>query len=103
MGKPRRTFSPEFKFRVVMDLLTGRKRRVEILREHQLSDSTLERWCAQFHERGPQVFGTESQLNSGEDERVAELERVIGRLTVELEASKKASSWLKSHSRRGER
>ena len=97
MGKPRRQFSPELKFEVVMDLLTGRKRRVEILREHELSDSTLERWCTQFRERGPQVFVSESKLNSGEDERVAELERVIGRLTVELEASKKASSWLKSH------
>jgi len=97
MGKRRRSFSPEFKFQVVMDVLTGRKRRVQILREHQLSDSTLERWCQQFQERGPRMFASESRLNSGEDERVAELERVIGRLTVELEASKKASSWLKSH------
>ena len=44
MGKRRRSFSPEFKFQVLMDLLTGRKRRVEILREHQLSDSPLG-WC----------------------------------------------------------
>lgn len=97
MSKARRQFSPEFKFQVVMDFLTGRKRRIEILREHELSDSTLERWCKQFQERGPQVFAAESRLNSDEDERVAELERVIGRLTVELEAAKKASSWLKSH------
>jgi transposase len=97
MAKARRQFSPEFKFQVVMDFLTGRKRRVEILREHELSDSTLERWCKQFQERGPQVFAEESRLNSDEEERVAELERVIGRLTVELEAAKKASNWLKSH------
>ena len=44
MGKRRRSFSPEFTFQVVTDLLTGRKRRVEILREHPLSDSTLG-WC----------------------------------------------------------
>ena len=100
MGKARRTFTPEFKFQVVMEYLTGRKRRVEILREYQLSDSTLERWCRQFEERGPQMFASEAKSNSGENERVAELERVIGRLTVELEATKKASSWLKSHSKR---
>ena len=95
MGKARRSFSTEFKFQVVMDLLTGRKRRVEVVREHQLSDSTLERWCKQFQERGPRVFDSDAKLGSEED-RVAELERVIGRLTVELEASKKASNWLKS-------
>lgn len=95
MGKARRSFSTEFKFQVVMDLLTGRKRRVEVVREHQLSDSTLERWCKQFQERGPRVFDSDAKLGSEED-RIAELERVIGRLTVELEASKKASNWLKS-------
>ena len=56
MSKKRRKFSPEFKFQVVMDYLTGRKRRVEILREHRLNDSTLERWCQQLVERGSQVF-----------------------------------------------
>ena len=96
MGKKQRSFSPEFKFQVVMELLTGRKRRVEILREHQLSDSTLERWCQKFKERGPRIFNREDRGRSAEEERIAELERVIGRLTVELEASKKASNWLKS-------
>ena len=96
MGKTRRRFSPEFKFQVVMELLTGQKRRVEILREHQLSDSTLERWCQQFRERGPSIFNREDRGRSADEERIAELERVIGRLTVELEASKKASNWLKS-------
>ena len=95
MGKARRSFSTEFKFQVVMDLLTGRKRRVEVVREHQLSDSTLERWCKQFRERGPRVFDSDAKLGSEED-RIADLERVIGRLTVELEASKKVSNWLKS-------
>ena len=86
MGRKRRTFTAEFKFQVVMELLTGQKRRVEICRQHQLSDSTLERWCRQLQERGPQVFAREGRGNA-EGERIAELERVIGRLTVELEAS----------------
>jgi len=96
MGKKRRSFSPEFKFQVVMDFLTGRKRRVEILREHQLSDSTLERWCRQFQERGPRIFDRGEGRPSAAEARMAELERVIGRLTVELEASKKVSRWLNS-------
>lgn len=78
-----------------MALLTGQKRRVELLREHQLSDSTLERWVQQFRERGPEIFARERQ-DSGEAAQIAELERVIGRLTVELEAAKKVSGWLRS-------
>lgn len=95
MSKKRRTFRAEFKFQVVMDFLTGRKRRVEILREHQLADSTLERWVQQFKDRGAQVF-VQDQEHAAYEARIAELERLIGRLTMELEASKKVSSWLKS-------
>ena len=56
MSKKRRSFTAEFKFQVVMELLTGQKRRVELVREHQLSDSTLERWVQQFRERGAEIF-----------------------------------------------
>ncbi len=100
MSKKRRDFAPEFKFQVAMEYLSGQKRRIDVLREYQLSDSTLERWCRQLKERGPQVFVAEdlSQLAERE-ERVAELERVVGRLTLELEAAKKASAWQNSRSR----
>jgi transposase len=97
MPRKRRNFSPEVKFRVAMEFLTGQKRRVDILREHQLNDSTLARWCERVQERGPQLFAASDQSLLGEQARqIAELERVIGRLTVELEAAKKASSWLRS-------
>ena len=97
MSKPRRAFSPEFKFQVVMDYLSGRKGRTETLREYEINDSTLERWCDILRQRGAAVFAAD-RVNSAEERRVAELEQVIGRLTVELEVSKKASSWLKSRS-----
>ena len=42
MSKKRRTFTPEFKFRVVMEYLTDQKQRAKILREHQLSGGTFE-------------------------------------------------------------
>ena len=97
MSKKRRTFTPDFKFQVAMECLTGQKRRVEILREYELSDSTLERWCQQLKERGPQVFAASDHSLLAERERqIAELERVIGQLTVELAAAKKVSNWLDS-------
>lgn len=96
MAKSRRAFSPEFKYKVVMEYLSGQKRRVEILREYELSDSTLERWYKQFQERAPQVFAAGVDWDPGEEKQIAELERIIGRLTVELEAAKKVSRRLKS-------
>ena len=97
MSKKRRRFSPEFKFQVAMEYLTGKKRRVDILREYQLSDSTLERWCRQLQERGPQVFtGDEKAVWAAQERRIADLERLVGRLTMELDAAKKASDWLNS-------
>jgi transposase-like protein len=100
MSKKRRDFPPEFKFQVAMEYLSGQKRRIDVLREYQLSDSTLERWCQQLKERGPQVFVAEDLSRWAErEQRVAELERVVGRLTLELEAAKKASAWQSSRSR----
>jgi transposase-like protein len=39
--KPHRTFKPEFKARVVMQLLSGTKSAAQLCREHSLSDQLL--------------------------------------------------------------
>ncbi len=97
----RRTFKPDFKARVVLEDLTGVKRAAEICREHQLKPQVLARWKAEFVQRAPEIFATNP---SGEDqEQIAELERMVGRLTMELEVAKKASSILTSLSSRSER
>jgi transposase len=99
MGKGRRSFTDDFKFKVVMECLTGQKRRAEVLHEYQLSDSTLARWIERFQERGPEIFATHDQSALSErEQRIAELERAVGRLTMELQAAKKASDWLSSRS-----
>ena len=88
MGKKHRTFSSEFKFQVVMEVLSGAKRPSEICREHQLSESVLHRWRKEFLEKGSQIF-ERSGAAKQDDRRIAELERMIGRLTLELSAAKK--------------
>jgi len=104
MRRKQRTFTPEFKFQVVMDYLTGKKRRVEVLREHELNDGTLDRWIKQFEEKGHQVFaGGEPGAESAQAQRIAELERLVGRQALEIEVLKKASSILTSLSPRSGR
>ena len=98
----RRRFTPEFKARVVLEELTGVKDKAEICREYRLSRQVFSRWRAEFVERAPEIFATE-RSRGDEQERVAELERMIGRLTMELEVSKKASNILTSLSNGGGR
>ena len=90
MGK-RRTFSPEFKVRVVLELLNGSRTNAQICREHQLAPAVVSAWKEQFLERAPEIFAT-PRSRSADEERMAELERLAGRLTLELEVAKKVSS-----------
>ena len=91
----RRTFTPEFKARVVLEELTGVKDKAEICREYRLRPQVLSRWREEFVERAPEIFAT-APSRGDEQERIAELERMIGRLAMELEVAKKASNILTS-------
>ena len=94
MGK-RRTFTPEFKLEVVLELLSGMKSNAEVCREYRLAPTVVAGWKQRFAERAPGIFTTQ-QSASAEQRRIAELERLLGRLTLELEVAKKASSILAS-------
>lgn len=90
----RQTYTPDFKARVVLEILTEGLSLAEAGRKYKIKDTVLSRWRQQFIERAPQIFNSRQAKNQ-RDERIAELERIIGRLTVELEASKKLSDFLK--------
>jgi transposase len=98
----RRKFAPEFKAQVVLEELTGVKDRAEICREYRLRPQLLSRWREELVQRAPEVFSTE-RSRGVEQERIADLERMVGRLTMELDAAKKASSILTSLSSGKER
>jgi transposase-like protein len=91
----RRQFSAEFKAQVVLEVLTGVKSAAEASREYSLKPEVLSRWKSEFQERAARVFARDEQ-HSQEQERIAELERLVGRLSLELEVAKKASSVLSS-------
>jgi transposase len=86
----RRRFTPELKARVVLELIGGVQSLAEVCRQYHLKPQTVSRWKAEFLEKAPQLFQTREQ-SSQEQARIAELERMIGRLTLELEIAKKAS------------
>jgi len=91
--RKRRKFSAEFKAEQVLAMLTGSKTAAEICRENDLKPQLLSDWKAEFLEKAPQLFQSEEQ-RSQESVRIAELERLVGRLTLQLEIAKKASTLL---------
>ena len=91
----RRAFTPEFKAQVVLEEITGLKDKAEICREYRLGSQVFSRWREEFLARAPEIFATKPSRGD-EQERIAELERVVGRLTMQLEAAKKASNILTS-------
>lgn len=101
MPRTRRSFSPEFKAQVVLDVLSGARSQAEVCREHQLSPHLFAQWRTTFLERAASIFSPEEQ-RSQEQARIGELERLVGKQALELEALKKGSSILGSLRRRNE-
>lgn len=90
--RKKRTYSAEFKFNLVVDVLKGEKTLTEIAREHDITKSLLWKWEQAFLEQGPDVFRSASKQQAEialRDERIANLERVAGRLSLENEVLKK--------------
>ena len=96
----RRRFTAKFKTQVVLDLLTGRRSMAQLCREHDLKEQVVTRWRAVFLDRAEILFRAETE-REGHLERIAELERLVGRLAPALDIAKKASQLWGSRATRG--
>jgi len=96
-----RKFTPEFKAQVVLEVISGAKNAAEICRQHNLKPQVISEWKSVFLENAAQVFQN-GKSDGQEQARIAELERLVGRLTLELEVAKKASGFLGVHLNRSE-
>jgi transposase-like protein len=91
--RARRTFTPEFKAEVVLTLLRGEQSHAELCRQHQLSPNLLTLWKQTYLDRLALVFSPDERRQR-EDQRIADLEQLVGRQALELEVLKKASRLL---------
>lgn len=83
-----RTFTPEFKAQVVLEIISGAKSAAEISRQHQLKPQLVTEWKATFLANAANAFQADVQLREAQA-RIAELERLVGRQALELEVAKK--------------
>jgi len=91
MPRKRRIFNAEFKAKVVLELITGRKGLAEASREYNIKDTVLSRWKQEFMAKATQVFEQPQDVQEKEA-RIAELERMVGKLTMQIELQKKVLS-----------
>lgn len=79
----RTTYTPKFKFNVVLELLRSEKSEAEVARAFDVHPATVSRWKKQFLEQGAEVFGGSEEVKEYE-ERIGQLERMLGKKEVEL-------------------
>ena len=91
----RRTHSPEFKARVAMEAISGRKTIQEIA-DHAIHPIQVSQWKRQLLDGASELFIRGKQTKDKEDGQAkeAELFQQIGRLQMELEWLKKKSQLL---------
>ena len=90
----RRRFTPEFKAEVVIEALSGESSQAELCRRHNLSADQLSKWNQQLLENAATLFESTDKQSDASTERIAQLEQLVGRLTLALEIQKKASTLL---------
>jgi transposase-like protein len=94
-----RSFTPQFKAQVVLEVLAGLKSPSGIARQHELKPELISRWRDIALEGLEGLFQGDDQRGRDQD-RIAELGRMVGRLTMELEVARKALVMLPSTLRR---
>jgi transposase-like protein len=93
MARTRRDFSAEFKAKVVLEVISGSKSAAEICREYNLKPDLVSHWKNEFLSRAAQVFENGAKVDP-QRARIEELERLAGKLSLELEIAKKALTLL---------
>ncbi len=90
----RRRFTAKFKAEVVLEALSGESSQAELCRRHNLSANQVSTWKRQFLENAETFFESPEKHADASGERIAQLEQLVGRLTLALEIQKKAATLL---------
>jgi len=96
MSRERRKFSREFKIKVVQAYESGVSA-VELSRQFEIHPNVIYAWSREYRKDPIKAFPNNSQdTTENQDQRIAELERLVGRLSLENDFLKKALSHAKN-------
>ena len=90
---PYRRHSPEFKLQLCRELRAGELRRIDAVQKYKLSAALIQEWLRKF-DRGEMdadaiLAGPDKVVVAEYEARIADLERKVGQLTMELDLVKK--------------
>jgi transposase len=97
MSQKKRQFTREFKLQVVREVEAG-KSIAQAAREHHIHPTLIGKWRSQNSQYGERAFAGNGNIYKDEA-RIAELERMVGQLTMENALLKKALSQLEARVR----
>jgi transposase len=100
MALKRRRFSREFKLQVLREIEAG-KSIAQAAREHELHPNLITRWRSLQAQYAQQAFAGNGNTYK-QEARIAELERMVGRLTLENDFLKKVLSYLEAQQKKGD-
>lgn len=90
MSHSKKKWSDEQKLKVVLDALSGQYSQAEVSRKHQVHPNQVKAWTDMFASRAPRIFSTPDLASKDNPyKKIEELEKIIGRQTVELTILKK--------------
>ena len=82
-----RKFASSFKFQLVIEALKNESNQTEIARAYQVDPKLISLWKHQLIQNGQKVF--ELGKGDGSAQKISELEKIIGKQTVEINLLKK--------------
>lgn len=88
MSKPPKKRTPEFKLKLVLEVLKGDKTIAQLASEHQMHPRQIQRWRDQLLEEGENIF-IHKQIQKRSDPDKEKLLHIIDQLTMELDFVKK--------------
>ena len=94
-------YSAQFKLEVVEEFLRGDKGSVQIARERGIDITSLRTWRRDYEQHGAEAWPSVVVPSPANEDKIAQLERVIGQLTVENLVLKKALTQVRSASKLG--
>jgi transposase len=100
MALKRRRFTREFKLQVLREIEAG-KSIAQAAREHEIHPNLITRWRILHAEYASQAFAGNGN-HYKQDAHIAELERMVGRLTLENDFLKKALLHMEAQRKRAD-
>jgi transposase len=90
MKTQKRTLTPQFKMQVALEALKENQSQVELAREYDLHPHMITDWKRQLLSAGAKVFEDKrGKKDAGASKKIENLEKIIGRQTIEIQFLKK--------------